>query len=171
MAPQRQWCYTQEKGTHWYDGPTDEYAPLYRFIRRQARLLDGYQAVAPVAVVYDNAARRRGRGDIEAICTRLAEDNVPFSVVIAGDDWLDFRLGAESLDRFKAIVVTGERGMDAKQSDLLRLVARDERLVVWPDRRRLNELVPAPVVVEGSTETMVVPRIRPRGTLRQSSTC
>ena len=59
MAPQRQWCYTQEKGTHWYDGPTDKYAPLYRFIRRQARLLDGYQAVAPVAVVYDNAARRR----------------------------------------------------------------------------------------------------------------
>ena len=23
MAPHRQWCYTEEKGTHWYDGPTE----------------------------------------------------------------------------------------------------------------------------------------------------
>ena len=42
-------------------------------------------------------------------------------------------------------------------------VAREGRLVVWPDRRRLSELVPAPVVVEGSKETMVVPRIKPEG--------
>ena len=59
MAPHRQWCYTQEKGTHWYSGPTDEYAYMYRFVREHASLLDGYEAVAPVAVVYDNAANRR----------------------------------------------------------------------------------------------------------------
>ena len=35
MAPHRQWCYTKEKGTHWYDGPTEEYAWLYRFVREQ----------------------------------------------------------------------------------------------------------------------------------------
>jgi hypothetical protein len=91
----------------------------------------------------------------------LAEDNVPFTIVIAGDDWLDYRLEEGTLDRFKAVVVAGERGMDARQRGLLDQVARKDRLVTWPDRRRLDELVPAAVVVEGSKDTMVVPRAKP----------
>ncbi|MHC4177254.1 MAG: hypothetical protein ACYSWU_07095, partial [Planctomycetota bacterium] len=73
MAPHRQWCYDKRKGTFWYTGPAEEYAWPYRFVGRHARLLDRYEAVAPVAVVYDNAARRKGRGNIEPICTVLAE--------------------------------------------------------------------------------------------------
>jgi hypothetical protein len=161
MAPHRQWCYTQEKGTHWYDGPTDEYAPLYRFVRKHARLLDGYEAVAQVAIVYDNAARRHGDGEIESICAFLAQDNVPFTIVIAGDDWLDYRLSAEILSPFEAVVVSGERGIDARQGEMLDQVEREGRLVVWPDLDRLNQLVPRSVIVDGSEDTMVVPRIKP----------
>ncbi|MGB9879347.1 MAG: hypothetical protein ACPLRM_01170, partial [Anaerolineae bacterium] len=43
MAPHRQWCYTQEKGTHWYSGPTEEYAPIYQFVRANAELLDNFE--------------------------------------------------------------------------------------------------------------------------------
>jgi len=38
MAPHRQWCHTEEKGTHWYDGPREAYAPLYRFARQHTAL-------------------------------------------------------------------------------------------------------------------------------------
>jgi hypothetical protein len=161
MAPHRQWCYTQEKGTHWYSGPVEEYAWLYRFVRRSARLLDGYEAVAPVAVVYDNAARRRGRGNIEPICTALAEQNVPFTVVVAGDDWLDYRLDADRLARFKAVIVSEPLEMDEPQRKLIENVRSEGRLIVWPDRQRLDRLVPAPVLVEGSKDVMVVPRAIP----------
>jgi len=161
MAPHRQWCYTQEKGTHWYTGPTEEYAWLYRFVRQNARLLDRYEAVAPVAVVYDNAARRRGRGNIEPICTALAEQNVPFTVVVAGDEWLDYRLEGDRLARFKAVVVPAELDMDQPQRELLEQVKRDGRLIVWPDPAGLARLVPPPVVVEGSGDVMVVPRAIP----------
>ena len=161
MAPHRQWCYTQEKGTHWYTGPAEEYAWLYRFVRQNARLLDRYEAVAPVAVVYDNAARRRGRGNIEPICTALAEQNVPFTVVVAGDDWLDYRLEGDRLGRFKAVIVPAELDMDQPQRELIEEVKSDGRLVVWPDQAGLARLVPAPVVVEGSGDVGVVPRAIP----------
>jgi len=106
MAPHRQWCYTQEKGTHWYDGPDEAYAWVYQFVRRQARLLDGYEAVAPVAVLYDNAARRQGRANIEPICIRLAELNIPFTVVVQGDDWLEgYQVRPEKLAGFRAVIV------------------------------------------------------------------
>ena len=161
MAPHRQWCYTKEKGTHWYDGPTDEYAPLYRFVREQAELLDRYEAVAPIAVVYDNATRRKGRGDIEPICIDLARRNVPFTVVIAGDDWLDYRLDADRLKRFKAVVVTEQLDMAGPQRKLIEAVRDDGRLVVWPDKELLDKLVPAPVTVEGSPHVGVVVRAIP----------
>jgi len=162
MAPHRQWCYTQEKGTHWYDGPTDEYAWLYQFVCEHAGLLDGYDAVAPVAVLYDNAARRKGLGNIEPISTALAAKNVPFTVVVAGDDWLDYRLDAGRLAAFKAVIVAKDHDrspIDAAQKKLLDAVRSDGRLVVWPDEKRLAELVPAPVVVDGTDQVFAVPRI------------
>jgi hypothetical protein len=161
VAPHRLWCYTQEKGTHWYNGPTDEYAWLYQFVRQNARLLDGYEAVAPVAVVYDNAARRKNKADVEPICVELARRNVPFTVVVAGDDWLDCRLDADRLARFKAIVAPRDLAMDGPQRDLMEKAGAEGRLIEWPDDGRLESLLPRPVVVEGSEEVSVVPRAIP----------
>lgn len=161
MAPHRQWCYTKEKGTHWYSGPAEQYAWLYQFVRRSAPLLDGYEAVAPVAVVYDNAARRRGRGDIQPICAALAERNTPFTVVVAGDDWLDYRLDAHRLDGFRAVIVTKDLAIDGGQRKLIEKIRADNRLVEWPGQPRLDALVPACVQVEGADKVLVVVRARP----------
>jgi hypothetical protein len=43
--PQRQWCFSNELGTHWYAAPIEAYAPLYRFIRANAACFDGFEAV------------------------------------------------------------------------------------------------------------------------------
>jgi hypothetical protein len=161
MAPHNQWCYTQEKGSHTYVGPVEEYAYVYQFVRQTARLVDRYEAVAPVAVVYDSAARRKHQANIEPICAALAGRNVPFTVVMAGDDWLDYRLSREQLARFKAVIVAREQGMDAAQKKLIDELKAAGRLVVWPDDTLLGQLVPAPVVVEGSAELLVVPRAIP----------
>jgi hypothetical protein len=161
MAPHYQWCYTKEKGTHWYRGPTEEYAYLYQFVRKNARLFDDFRAVAQVAVVYDNAARRRGMGNIEPICAALAERNIPFTVAIAGDDWLPQRLEAERLLHLQAAVVAADFSkspIDESQKRLIEKVKAAGRLVVWPDEKSLTRLVPPAVLVEGATDVMAVPR-------------
>jgi len=43
--PQRQWCFNNELGTHWYAAPIEAYAPMYRFIRENANCFDGFAAV------------------------------------------------------------------------------------------------------------------------------
>jgi len=162
MAPHRQWCYTKAKGTHWTEAPTDEYAWVYRFVRAQARLLDGYEAVAPVAVVYDNAANRRGRGRIEGICTDLAAANTPFRVAVAGDHWLpDYRLTAGDLARARAVIVPKQLDLDAAQRTVLDGVKAAGRLVTWPDRAGLTKLVPPPIRIEGAGNLWAVPRAKP----------
>ncbi len=161
VAPHRLWCYTQEKGTHWYNGPTEEYAWLFQFVRKNARLLDHYEAVAPVAVVYDNAAQRKNRASIEPICIELAEKNVPFTVVVAGDQWLDYRLDADQLARFKAVVVAKDLAMDDEQRKMVKQAEVEGRLVVWPDDAGLDQRLLRPVIVEGSEYVGAVPRAIP----------
>lgn len=161
MAPHRQWCYTDKKGTHWYQGPVEEYAWLYQFVGQNARLLDGYEAVAPVAAVWDNAARRRGKGNIEPICTALAEQNVPFTVVVSGDDWLDMPLGAAGLAGFRAVVVPRDLAEDPALPPALRAVKVAGRLVAWPDEKSLARLVPALVHVRENRRVGVVPQAIP----------
>ena len=162
MAPHRQWCYTEEKGTHWYTGPADEYAFMYRFVREQAQLLDDYETLAPVAVVYDNAANRRYQGRVDAICVELARRNIPFRIVVAGDAWLDYRLSAEQLAGYRAVITTNDQQwLDAEQKSLLEEVKSAGRLVVWPDDETLTRLIPPPVAVSGSDKVLVFPRVKP----------
>ncbi len=161
MAPHRQWCHTPERGTHWYDGPTEEYAWLHRFVRQQERLLDDYEAVAPVAVVYDNAARRRGRGDVEPIVTALAQRNVAFTTAVAGDAWLDYLLCEEALARFEWVVVHPERNLDDDQQGVLDTVAADGRLLEFAGEETLAALDGLAVAIEGADDVLAVLREKP----------
>lgn len=161
MAPHRQWCYTDKKGTHWYQGPVEEYAWVYQFVRQKAGLLDGYEAVAPVAVVWDNAARRRGKGNIEPICMALAEQNMPFTVVVAGDAWLEMALDAGELRRFRAVVVPRDLAEDPAMPAALRAVESTGRLVAWPEEKSFGRLVPPLVRVKPNGRVNVVPRAKP----------
>jgi len=161
MAPHRQWCYTKAKGTHWYAGPTEAYAPLHRFIRTNAALLDDYEAVAPVAVIYDNAARRAGRGRIRVICTDLARANVPFRVLVAGDDWLAYRLKATDLAGARAVVAPKGVQLNGDQGKLLDRAAQQGKLVPWPDKAALEKLIGTPVAVKGAKGVWAVPRAVP----------
>ncbi len=162
MAPHRQWCYTKEKGTHWANFPAEDLAWVYRFVRQSERLFDCYEAVAPVGVVYDMAARREGRGDIRPIAVALAERNMPFTIVMAGDDWLpDYRLTTDKLARFRAVVVPEDLAMAPEQKALIDAVAAEGRLVTWPNDEKLAALLPPPIVVEGSEHVAVVPRAVP----------
>ena len=92
---------------------------------------------------------------------------MPFTVVVAGDDWLDYRLDARRLDGFKAVIVTKDLAMDGGQRELIEKVRAEGRLVVWPDEARLEKLVPRPVQVEGTDQVVVVVRAVPTTPVRR----
>jgi len=77
--PKRQWCHTREKGTHWYAAPVEEFAPLYRFVRKHKALFNGFRTVGALAppkdapLEYDTVEGRRKlrealeRGDVKPL--------------------------------------------------------------------------------------------------------
>ena len=104
MAPHRQWCYTEEKGTHWYDGPTEAYAPLYRFVRAHPELFDGMEAWADVTLVMPHRSWRRDRDPWLERGRRLAEANVAYRLALGGDAMVVHRITPESLEGVPAVV-------------------------------------------------------------------
>jgi len=104
MAPHRQWCYTEEKGTHWYDGPTEAYAPLYGFVRDHGDLLDGLRAHADLALVVPHRSFRRDREPWLERGRRLAEANVAYRLVLGGDAMVEHSITPESLEGVSILV-------------------------------------------------------------------
>lgn len=158
MAPSsHQWCYTKEKGTHWYKARPEDYADLYQFVRKNAALFDGYETVAQVGIVFDHKGWRHGRKSAQAAATALVEANIPFALVAAGDELLNLRLDATKLAKFKTLIVPPELMLDPAQQKVLDRIPPDKRLV-WKDARSLLAAIELPLAIEGAADVWALPR-------------
>jgi hypothetical protein len=157
MAPHRQWCHTPEKGTHWYDGPSAAYAPLYRFVREQAALLDGYEAWAEVALLVPHRAwvadRERWLGMGEA----LDQAAVPYRIVVGGDEVVDRSVEGRDLAGLR-VLASPEPGA-LRPADRAAVDASGARVVATVEEAA--SLARRPAEVEGGVPLRVLPRVGP----------
>jgi len=160
MVPHRQWCFTEEKGTHWYYGPIEEYAPLYQFVRQNAVLFDHYEAVEQVGVLYSNLAFRRGYRAALDICEHLLNTNIPFGLAVAGDDWLLKRLTEEELSRFEMILVPEPIMLKGEQKHLLDKWRAKGKVLSWEDGKEkyVIQHIISTVSLESGRNVLVLPR-------------
>jgi hypothetical protein len=119
MAPHRQWCYTPEKGTHWYQGPAERFAPLYRFVRENAWLFDGYEAYADVDLLMPHRSFRNGPQPWIDAASRLAAANVAFRLVLAGDEIVHKPLATGELSTRRPLVAPDRDKLDPADARLL----------------------------------------------------
>jgi len=159
MAPHRQWCYTPEKGTHWYQGPTERFAPLYRFARRHAALLDGFANRPDLVVAIPYAAYRRDTAAIVRSLNRLAASNIVYAIALGGDDIIDHPLTLSGLRQAPRLLVL-QRGQFKPE---------DQRLLQSPDLQAglvgtLDEAfartLPA-VRLDSPGQARILPRVSP----------
>ena len=105
MAPHRQWCYTPEKGTHWYQGPSEKFAPLYRFVRANRKFFDGYDTYADVSIVLPHQSFAKNPRRWFDMCNQLAAANVSYRLLLAGDRLVDHPLTAEALSACPVLLI------------------------------------------------------------------
>lgn len=133
MAPHRQWCYTEEKGTHWYDGPTERFAPLYRFVRENAALFDGYETLADVRIVMPYRAFMRNPGEWMEKGRKLSAANLSYRVLLAGDRIVPKRLSPAELRGSTPIVTCNLDDLDPADARVLSGGIRTGRIPTFAD--------------------------------------
>lgn len=163
MTPHHQWCYTEQLGTHWYDGPPEEYGPIYRFIREHAFLFDDQESAAQVAVLHSTGTVR-GDEEVESdVVRQLLKAQMSFDVVVAGNDWVPARLTWEQVRRYRKVIVPTDLALDDAQQRVIDRLRREGRLVAWKGPETLASLPTSWTKVDGADRVWAVLRRDPSG--------
>jgi hypothetical protein len=157
MAPHRQWCYTPEKGTHWYGGPAEKFAPLYRFVRANARCFDGYDTYADVAVVLPHRSFLKNPRRWFDLCNQLAAANASYRLLLAGDELVEHPLTAEALKACPVLLIP-ERG-EFLPGDRLLVEQRAEKRHVYASVSELLESIRPAVRTQAAGVVRALPRV------------
>lgn len=158
MAPHHQWCYTPEKGTHWYEGPKEKYAPFFRFIRENATLFDGYETFADLTVAFSERTFDRSSAKTISLCNKLAAANISYRFALGETDFFDHPLSEKDFRNVSRLLVLETNDFSAADKNILAAASPGQRFgsveVV------LTNVTPA-VRVEAAGPVRVLPRVKP----------
>ncbi len=163
MTPHHQWCYTEEKGTHWYDGPPEEYAWVYRFVRDHADLFDGYAMAAPVGVWVSAADYRLWKDEPQEMAAELARANAPFRVVLGGDALLDPGTFERDLAACRVLLAAPSHLPTEEQADAIEAARDVNGLQVVKTVAEALEDPHLAIDVQGAHNVWALPRVRTQG--------
>lgn len=158
MAPHRQWCYTPEKGTHWYQGPKEKFAPLYRFAREHAALFDGYETYADLTVAFSHRTFDRDSRKVVEPCNQLTAAHLSYRLLLGGDEMVDHPLPPDQVRAARRLLVLEPQDFDPADQQVLKAGAPEARLANVAEA--LTNL-PAAVKVNAAGPVRVFPRVKP----------
>ncbi len=159
MAPHRQWCYTTEKGTHWYSGPKETFAPLYQFVRSHTSLLDGYESHADLGIVLPHRALLKESQRWFKLCNQISAQGVSYRLLLAGDEIVDHSLSSNDLSLCGVLLIPDRENLlpaDGKRVTLR--MAKGGCFVTVSEA--LAQIEPA-VQVEASGQLRALARVKP----------
>ena len=128
VAPYHLWAYSETVGPHSYKPRSnEELAPMYQFVKNNRHLFDNYHAIARTALVVSYAAYTENRADILRSVMSLARENIPFEIVIAGDNILGIHLSRSQLARYDNFVLPPGSMLSIEDAAVL---AETQKLIV-----------------------------------------
>ncbi|GAA6204551.1 hypothetical protein [Thalassotalea sp. SU-HH00458] len=164
MAPEQMWSYNNQ-GQRYYNAQTGDYDYIYQWIAENNYLFDDFESVAKVGLVYSHAAYRQSQYnqlDIFSAATELMEQNIPFKLLVAGDDWWPKYLmdtdQISQIDNYQVLIQTPFNGyaLDTTQQQILDY--NKDKLVSWPNLAQLQQLVPTEITVNAD-KVATFPRV------------
>jgi hypothetical protein len=159
MAPYHQWCYTSEKGTHWYDGPSAKFAPLYQFVRRHAAWFDGFETHADLAVVLPHRSFMKNSQRWFDIGNQLAAANLSYRLLVAGDEIVDRPLVESELKSCRVLLVPERNEFLPADRRLIDGQFDTRRVFTTVDEALAGVAAAVKVQAEGTVRAL--PRVKP----------
>lgn len=153
-----QWGFSPETGTMWYQVPISIYEPLCSFITENADLFDGFEPVAQVALLYDNAACEAGDWRVREVNRDLQFANIPTGLVIQGDKHLQFSTDPEELEKYELLLVPEGTLTSEPANELVKTAGEQGKLVEWTGMDQLATRIDPMVSLTGGEKIWTLPR-------------
>ncbi len=154
------WVVPHEQGIR-RDGKWKRVSPdvedLYTFIRKNRRLLDGYETWANVGLIYSHLGHRHGTQVSGGAVKTLVENNVPFRLCVAGSDWWRPDFDLQGLDAF--VTTADMQYVEPQQKRRVRSIKQP--VIQLVSLEKLWNQIDRPIDVSaGNANINVVPRKR-----------
>ena len=173
IVPNNIWAYSKEKGEHAYRGPEKVFVPLYKFVRRNEQLLDGYDPIEQFGVVYsppdnpvkiqdvsDGVPKRQLVDRFSEICGELVEAHLPFGVVFPAASGGTRGLSEQTLGRFERIIIPEGVVLNGREKAILETWKSEGRAVTWTGPESALQGVKPMVSIAEGKRVWVFPRQR-----------
>jgi len=141
-------------------GPTDIFAPIYQFVSQNKDLLDGYEAVAQIGVVYDHSAMRQGIDTVHDVFSDLVQVNIPFEMLVAGDDWFSPRLDPSDVSSYQHIIIPDSITLLHGQQAIVEDWISNSKATYWKDTESLLKYIEPWIKVITPHNIKAVPRVK-----------
>ena len=158
MYAYKQWGFTEETGTIWYQVPISIYEPLCHFITENAELFDDYEAVAQVGLLYDNAACEEGDWWVREVCRELNYANIPTGLAVSGDKHLKFSTPPEKLAEFEWLLVPQGTDQGKSQNELFETALEQGKLLEWTGMDELLTRIDPILTLTNGEKVWALPR-------------
>lgn len=162
--PRKGWVFSDT--APWYFPPKDEFEPVYDFVRRHRELLDDYEAVEQVGVLFSQSQQGAGGAyytPLKHVCAGLVDLNIPFGFAVAGDELLARRLVGDETNRFEIMVIPEPvRLVDGQQEIVDRWKAEGRAVGITLDDEvavHLHDRITPLVSVESHSDVWLFPRM------------
>lgn len=167
MTPEHMWTYAPGETDRYYDPVAGDYDYIYEWIGEKSFFLDGFESVAKVGLVYSHNAYRQSQYDeldVFEAAAGLMEQNIPYKLVVAGDDWWPKSLTdadqSAAMDQYDVIVKTNFNGIPLDNEQATKLASYGSKVVTWPDVASINSLLPSEMSVSAANVALF-PRENP----------
>ncbi len=178
MVPDKMWTLRSPgKADRWYYADPDDYTALYHFVRDFPQLFNDYEAVASIALIFSNKAVRQYLGErlsqghlggqnrsaprtpLYEACQSLSRANIPFCLLVAGDDWVADRLLDADLSAYGTVVRFEPSHLNEGQESILRECG--EKLLTYRGADDLLSQLDADINIAGADNISVLLRHKP----------
>lgn len=178
MVPDKMWTHRfRGEADRWYHSQVGDYEAIYHFIRDYPELFDKYQSAATVALVFSNKAvrqylgdrltsghlggqnRRAPKTDLVNACIALSAANIPYCIIVAGDEWIADDLLAADLSGYRYLVRFEPSYLTDAQED--KLATTGDRLLSFESVAALVETAAGDINIGDAENITVLPRYLP----------
>jgi hypothetical protein len=158
MYSNSQWGFTEETGTISYQVPLSIYEPLCSFITENRQLFDGFEAVAQVGLLYDNAACNDGDWWVREVNRDLHYAHIPTALVLKEDKRLRFSTPLEKLDEYDLLLVPEGSLTEEPLNELFESALEKGKLMEWTGMDALVTKMDPQVKLTGGEKVWTLPR-------------
>ena len=160
MIPDPAWVMDPEIGSDSYYPEADYFLCLTTWIKSISKLLDGYKAIANVAVLVTTDAIKHDLKNIYKLASNLASENIPYKIIVINNNSIKTEIIAASLKDCSSIIIASPDHTSRYIKKKIDKLTGNRPVINNKIAQKISSVIQRPIRVINAEDILILPRKR-----------